>query len=271
MTMSRSASPPSADDRWPIDAGWATATGPRPDNQDRVATSARWAVVSDGAGGHRGGEVAAQLTVDAVASRLGTPGEPFDEGTVGRSLTDANAAVRARRAADPDVSAMVATLTLAVARRVDAIASTWLLLDVGDSPAWLLRAGRLHRLTREDNMAAELVRVGAISRAEARHHPGRHVITKAIGSADTVVASHATMSLRPGDALVLASDGVEVLDEATMADVMSGAAASADAARAVVAAALAHGASDNVTVAVVRHRAEALEGLADPAAGDGPR
>jgi PPM family protein phosphatase len=272
MTMFRSAAPASLDDRWPIDAGWATATGPRPDNQDRVAAAARWAVVSDGAGGHRGGDVAAQLTVDAVVARLGTPGEPFDEGTVGRSLADANAAVRARRAADPDVATMVATLTLAVARHVDPIASTWLLLDVGDSPAWLLRAGRLHRLSHEDNMAAELVRAGAISRAEARHHPGRHVITKAIGSADTVVASPTTVSLRPGDALVVASDGVEVLDEGTMADVMSGAAASADAAHALVAAALSHGASDNVTVAVVRHRAEAVDGLVGgPAAGDGPR
>jgi PPM family protein phosphatase len=266
MTMFRSAPDAPADDRWPIDTGWATVTGPRPDNQDRAATSARWAVVSDGAGGHRGGALAAQLTVDAVVARLGTPGEPFDEGTVGRSLTDANAAVRARRAADPTVSSMVATLTMAIARAADPFASTWLLLDVGDSPAWLVRAGRLHRLTEEDNLAAELVRAGVISRAEARRHPGRHLITKAIGADDTVVASPATVSLRPGDALVLASDGVEVLDEGTMADVMSAATHAADAAHALVRVALDHGARDNVTVAVVRHRADALAGLVDEAA-----
>lgn len=251
-----------------IDAGWATATGPRPDNQDRAATSTRWAVVSDGAGGHAGGALAAQLTVDAVITRLTRPGEPLDERSVCRATNEANDAVRARRAADPEVATMVATLTMAVARAVEPIGSTWSLVDVGDSPAWLFAAGRLRRVSEEDNMAAELVRSGAISRAEARHHPGRHVITRAMGSDDTVVASPTTVSLRPGDGLVLASDGIEVVDEATMADIMSRSPTAGVAAHRLVEAALAHDATDNVTVAVVRHASDALDGLVadDPAA-----
>lgn len=244
-----------------IDAGWATATGPRPDNQDRAAVSSRWAVVSDGAGGHRGGALAAQLTVDAVVARLSSPDEPLDAGTVCRAACDAQAAVRARRATDPDVASMVATLTMVVARAVDPIGSTWSLVDVGDSPAWLLASGRLRRLSEEDNVAAELVRAGTISRAEARHHPGRHVITRAVGSDATVDASPTTVALRPGDALVLASDGIEVVDEATMVAVMSGAPTASDAARRLVDAALARGATDNVTVAVLRHRADAAAAL----------
>jgi PPM family protein phosphatase len=252
-----------------IDAGWATATGPRPDNQDRAATSTRWAVVSDGAGGHRGGALAAQLTVDAVVARLSLPGEPLDEASVRAAATEANAAVRARRSADLEVATMVATLTLAVARSVEPIGSTWSLVDVGDSPAWLFAAGRLRRVSEEDNLAAELVRSGAISRAEARRHPGRHLITRAMGSDDTVDASPTTVSLRPGDGLVLASDGIEVVGEATMADIMTRSPTAGVAAHRLVDAALARDATDNVTVAVVRHVPDALDGLVvdDPVTG----
>lgn len=257
MTLFPGADPSAAaDDRLLVDVGWATATGPRPDNQDRAAVTSRWAVVSDGAGGHRGGALAAQLTVDAVVARLASAVEPGDETTVGLALDDANAAVRAGRNADPTVASMAATLIVAVARAVDHIGSSWTILGVGDSPAWLVTGGRLRRVSEDDNLAAELVRAGAISRAEARHHPGRFLITKAIGTDDTVTASPLTVSLRPGDGLVLATDGVDVLDEAVMMEVISTAPDAAQAARRLVDAALARGATDNVTVAVLAHRDE---------------
>ncbi len=277
-----------------IDAGWATATGPRPDNQDRAAVSPTWAIVSDGAGGHRGGALAAELTVDAAVARFtaawdsvagatgdivgaaaadpslvgdsgGVRDSVIDPGVVGDAVADADAAVRARQAADPDVASMAATLTLAVAARIRPDGSTWIVANVGDSPAWRLAGGRLTRVSEEDNLAAELVRAGAITRDEARRHPGRHVITQAVGAAQTVAASPATVTLRPGDRLVLASDGIEVLDDASMMEVMSGAPSATQAARRLVDAALARGATDNVTVAVIRHRREPAD--LDPAAG----
>jgi PPM family protein phosphatase len=235
-----------------IDTGWATATGPRPDNQDRAATSARWAVVSDGAGGLRGGARAAQLSLDAVIARLESSGDRLDEQIACRAVVDANAAVRAGRG-DPEVASMAATLTLAVAVDIDVSGSTWSLLTVGDSPAWARTPAGLHRLSEEDNLAAELVRAGAISRAEAREHPGRHVITRAMGSDDAVATTPVAVTVAPGDGLVLASDGVEVLDEAAMMVAMDGAPTARDAAHRLVDAALAAGATDNVTVAVVTH------------------
>lgn len=248
------ASPSAADDQRVIDVGWATATGPRDENQDRAAVSPRWAVVSDGAGGHAGGARAAQLSVDAVVDRLAAAGQAVDDEVARRAAADANDAVRAGRAADPSVEKMAATLTFAVARAATPIGSTWSLVAVGDSPAWLLAGGKLRRVTEADNVATELVRAGVISRAEARRHPGRHLVTRAMGTDDTVTASPVTVSLRPGDALVLATDGVEVLDEAAMMEAMSSSSDSTAAARRLVAAALAHGTSDNVTVVVIRHR-----------------
>ncbi len=257
MSLLRPPDPASAsiEGRW-IDAGWATATGPRPDNQDRAAVSPTWAVLSDGAGGHRGGALAARLTVEAAIARLTAAGDAVDPGIVGDVVADADAAVRARQAADPDVATMAATITLAVATGVGPDGSVWDVANVGDSPAWVLASGRLTRVSEEDNLAAELMRAGAISRDEARRHPGRHVITRAVGAAGTVVASPATVTLRPGDGVVLASDGIEVLDETAMMEVVSGAPSAVQAARRLVDAALARGATDNVTVVVIHHRHE---------------
>jgi PPM family protein phosphatase len=237
-----------------VDAAWATATGPRPDNQDRAAASPRWAIVSDGAGGLPGGATAARLAVEAAVVRLASDPGRLDRAVVEAAVADANRAVRAGQAADPTVATMAATLTLAAAESVGPGGSTWQVANVGDSPAWLVAGDGARRVTRDDNLAAELARTGAISHDEARRHPGRHVITQAIGPAATVALSPVTVPLRPGDALVLASDGIQALPVEAIMEVVDGAPDAQQAARRLVDAALAAGTTDNVTAAVVRHR-----------------
>src|SRR6266511_1132011 len=120
-----------------IDFGCATATGARPDNQDRCEVSPRWAVISDGAGGYAGGALAAELTVREVVARLDASEGAIVETVVNQALMHANAAVRSRRASDAAVSDMAATLTLAIATAGQADESSWLVVNIGDSPAWL--------------------------------------------------------------------------------------------------------------------------------------
>jgi PPM family protein phosphatase len=229
--------------------GWATATGPRPDNQDRCAAGPTWAVVSDGAGGHRGGALAATLTVDAVAPRLAAAGPTPDEDLVVAAVEAAHAAVRARQDADMAVADMAATVTLAVAaepgRRL------WLVANVGDSPAWLAGPAGAVRVTQDHNAAAELVRAGVLTADEARTSPGRHLITRAIGGVDPPAADVALVTVPPGGRLVLASDGLGVLDEPAIMEVVADTPEPPTIARRLVAEALAGGTSDNVTVVVV--------------------
>jgi PPM family protein phosphatase len=236
-----------------MDLGCATATGPRPDNQDRCDVAPHWAIVSDGAGGSAGGAFAAELTVREVASQLKAADRAIDENLVTRAVMGANDAVRAGRASDDAVADMAATLTLAVSVAVDEGESHWLLVNVGDSPAWLAASHRFIRVTEEHNVAAELVRSGAITRDAARTHPGRNLITRAIGVADSVTVDPVPITLHPGDQLVLASDGLEVLNEVEMQGIIRGASTAEDVARRLVDAALLNFAHDNVTVAVLRH------------------
>ena len=238
----------------PIDVGCATATGARPDNQDRCEVAPRWAIISDGAGGSAGGALAAELTVREVVSHLDASDDVIDAEVLTDAVVSANVAVRSRRASDAAVDAMTATLTVAVATAVDADHSSWLVVNVGDSPAWRADSYGFTRVTKEHNVAAELVRLGAISRDAARMHPGRHVITRSIGAEDSVTADPVRVTLHRDGLLILASDGLEVLDESAMHDASREASSAADAAHRLVDEALGNGASDNVTVAVLRHR-----------------
>ena len=243
-----------------VDVGSATDTGPRPDNQDRCAVSPGWAIVSDGVGGHAGGGLAAELTVEAVVSVLDAADGPdtagaVDEQLLRRTFEAANEAVRARRRDDPAVADMGATLTIAVlASPAERDGSRWLVASAGDSPAWRVTAASAERLTQDHTLAAELARTGAISEADAARHPGRHVVTRSIGSEDRIAPDITATVLQAGEALVLASDGMsDVLDPTEIHAAAAGAATAADAARRLVDAALARDAGDNVTAAVVRH------------------
>lgn len=272
-----------------VDAGAASDAGPRPDNQDRCVVSSRWAVVSDGVGGHAGGALAAELTVAAVLETLGAPdpgggsppgggageggggagaGVPVSEAVLRRAVTAANDAVRAGRRDDPAVADMGATLTVAAATSVGPEESHWLVASVGDSPAWLVTPAEATPLTQDHTMAAELMRAGAISAEEAARHPGRHVIIRSIGGEDRVAPDVTAATLRPGEAIVIASDGVgDVLAPTDVRDVTVGAPTAAEAARRLVESAVGRGATDNVTAAVVRQVASS--GGGPPGRDDG--
>lgn len=266
-TVDPVAPPRSSGDEF-VECAYTTALGSRADNQDRCAISPRWAVLSDGAGGHAGGALAAQLTVDAVVSCLQSgelaPAPPLLE----EAVTRANEAVRAGRRADHMVGNMAATLTVAVATAVDEGESSWLVANVGDSRAWLVTPQTASQITEDDNVAAQLVRSGNLTPQEALTHPGRNWITRAIGAEDELAPRTTPIRLRPGDALVIASDGLDVLSTDDICRLMAERPNPSDAVGALVASALRKGALDNVTAAVVRHVSSSSH--ASMPAGDPP-
>jgi serine/threonine protein phosphatase PrpC len=235
-----------------IDTGYATDPGSRPTNEDRATVSAFWAVISDGAGGHAGGDIAAQLAVEVVASRLHRTAGDADHALVVDALVEANAAIRSRRRADPERANMAATLAIVACTSFRPAASRWVVTNVGDSPVWHWSGGRLARLSEEHNIATELVKAGMLSAESSRGHPGRHTITRALGLADEVAPHITDAVLHCGERLVLASDGVEILTEAEISATIARHERALGTAQGLVAAALSAGATDNVTVAVVR-------------------
>ena len=150
---------------------------------------------------------------------------------------------------------MAATLTIATARSVAADRSRWVLANVGDSPAWLVTAAEALHVTVEHTLTAELLRAGAIPPEAAATHPQRHVVTRAIGMENQVLADSRSITMAAGDSLILASDGLsDVMDATDIFQVVAPASTADEMARMLVAAALARATADNVTVVVLRHR-----------------
>jgi len=160
-----------------------------------------WAV-ADGAGGHQAGDVASRVITDilkAVPTGIGAA-ELLAE--VRLRLARANSALWVEAARRGPQAMLVSTIVVLLARD-DHYACLW----AGDSRAYLLRGGRFRRLTRDHSLVQEMFDAGAISAAEAEHHPSANIITRAVG-AETFELDKVTDRLCAGDRFLLCSDGL---------------------------------------------------------------
>ncbi len=217
----------------------------RSGNEDAFAVEPPLFVVADGLGGHQAGEVASGIAVDAVVELAP---EELDVDALADSVRVANE--RIIRAAHEGVGreGMGTTVTAAVVR-----GTRIALAHAGDSRAYLLRDGRLDRLTHDHSVVGEMVRSGTLTEEEARHHPSRSVITRALGSDPDMPVDRLEVTASPGDLLLLCTDGLHgMLDEDAIADILVSAPDPRHAVDRLVSAALDAGGADNVTVVVVR-------------------
>lgn len=183
---------------------WATATHQgmvRETNEDSVypkssgeSSDEVLLIVADGMGGHVAGEVASRLAINAAAS---TDVDPADRVAAG------NRAIREEVARDPGLDGMGTTMTLL---QIEDGAAT--IAHVGDSRAYLLRDGELRQLTEDHTVAAEYVAQGQLSPEEAATHPQRHMLLRTLGLTRFVNIDEVTVEIRPGDRLLLCSDGL---------------------------------------------------------------
>jgi serine/threonine protein phosphatase PrpC len=215
-------------------------------NEDRfldLPEQGLWAV-ADGMGGHRAGDMAAQMVVDAIAE---IAAETSVEG-IRSAVQAANARLVNHSASSrQDVSGSTLVVLTIEGSRYDCL---W----AGDSQAWLRRGGGWRQITRDHSLVEDLLQAGAIE-ADQRHlHPHRHVITRAVGVAETLELDHVQGSLADGDVILLCSDGLtNVVDPAALA-IPAGTPDLDAMADALLSQALAGGAADNVTFILVLFR-----------------
>ena len=180
-------------------------------NQDAIGTfdlhdgAGRLVMVADGMGGHRGGEVASRMAVDCVRDVL-LPSEPDPDNLVD-ALHEAN--TRINRAGSEDRS-LAGMGTTGVALLFADGGRAWV-AHVGDSRAYRVSEGRIEALTDDHSVVGELVRLGRITAEEARHHPQRNEILRAIGTQEQVKVEINEVDVLPGDRFLLCSDGLSTL------------------------------------------------------------
>jgi protein phosphatase len=220
----------------------------RTTNQDRLLAKAPLFAVADGMGGHAGGEAAAVLAIATFDERAGLCSETDPHTALRTLIAEANRRIRERAASEPAYEGMGTTIISAFVHD-DAVTTA----HVGDSRAYRFRDGALERLTEDHSLVGELLKLGALTPEEAEQHPQRSVVTRALGTRETVEPDVQTHVARDGDVYLLCSDGLtKMLTEAEMAATLTGAARLDDAGDRLIAAANEHGGEDNVTVCLFR-------------------
>jgi len=163
-------------------------------------------IVADGMGGHAAGEVASEMAVRITSQTIGSLRGLSDEEAgerVRTAIRTANDAIFERTLSEQDKRGMGTTATVLVL-----LPERYLIGQVGDSRAYLLREGELHQLTKDHSYVQEQVDAGLLTPDQARVHPYSNVITRCVGAGVDVAPDIYFGSLEKGDILLLASDGL---------------------------------------------------------------
>ena len=249
--------------------GAATDTGNlRGQNEDAHIAEQNLFAVADGMGGHNAGEVASAMAIEhlrSVALSGVTSAEAFAQ-----VVRDLNGAIYSSATSTTDQRGMGTTLTAAALLTSTSDTdqpSQIVIANVGDSRTYLLRSGELRQMSVDHSYVQELVTEGLLTVDEARTHPRRNIVTRALGIDEQVSVDTWTIPMFDGDRFMLCSDGLvdEVpLDEIT--EMMREHSAPQHVAERLVSAAKRHGGRDNITVIVVdvNINAAAQEVVANP-------
>jgi protein phosphatase len=236
----------------------------RSGNEDSYFVDAerRLFVVADGMGGHAAGEVASQVAVEAIGEFVAlTSGDdeitwPFgvdssmslNGNRLKTAVRYANDKVFQRMKESSEYEGMATTV---VASLVDGSDAT--IAHVGDSRAYLYRGGQLSQLTNDHSWVNEQVQGGLISPDQARTHPLRNVVTRALGGRPDIDVDMLGHAAELGDALLLCSDGLtSMVPDDEIARVIAEGATVEETGRKLVEEAIARGGEDNITVVLIR-------------------
>ncbi|MGH7562163.1 MAG: Stp1/IreP family PP2C-type Ser/Thr phosphatase [Gemmatimonadales bacterium] len=208
-------------------------------------------IVADGMGGHAAGEVASEMAVSIIANKLGSLRGLNDGEAATRmrsAIRDANQAIFERTISEHDKRGMGTTTTVMVL-----FSKRYLIGQVGDSRAYLLRRGELLQLTKDHSYVQEQVDAGLLTNEQARTHPYSNVITRCVGANEDVAPDIYFGNLEAGDVVLLASDGLTgMLEDNQLARILEAEDNPELAVNRMIADANRRGGLDNITAIVIR-------------------
>ena len=208
-------------------------------------------IVADGMGGHAAGEVASEMAVRVIAREVGSLQGLNDEQVAERmrlSIRAANGAIFERTLTEHDKRGMGTTVTA-----LTLFANRFLIGQVGDSRAYLLRDGKLAQVTKDHSYVQEQVDAGYLTPEQARTHPYSNVITRCVGANADVMPDVYVGSVRERDLFLLASDGLTgMLEDPQLAEIMKNGLQPQEQVDTLIEEANRHGGLDNITAIMVR-------------------
>lgn len=227
-------------------------------NQDYVYASAQPVgvlpnlfIVADGMGGHNAGDYASKSTVETIIKEVENTHEKYPNRILDDAIKKANHHIIELAENCEELSGMGTTV---VAATIDG--SELVVANVGDSRLYVLD-GELKQITIDHSLVEEMVRMGGLDRAEARNHPKKNIITRAIGVLDTVRVDFFEVELKKGDMVLLCSDGLtNMLEDKEIEEILKDKGSMKDKADRLISAANKNGGKDNIAVVLIEPFAE---------------
>lgn len=204
-------------------------------------------VVADGMGGHRAGEYASRLAVEVLKQEIEDSQEESPEATMKSAITHANERVLAAARQDARLSGMGTTLVAATV-----IERTLYFANIGDSRLYLVNDD-IKQLSKDHSLVQEMVRLGGINREEAKHHPDKHIITRAIGAKEELEIDFFEYRLKKGDMILMCTDGLSnMVEDEEILRLMKSSRDVVEAVEQLIERAKDNGGSDNIGVIVAK-------------------
>ena len=222
-------------------------------NQDYVYTSDKPVghlpnlfVVADGMGGHRAGDYASKYTVEVLERELKRSDEEDVERALIQAVKVANHELIREAGTDEHLKGMGTTIVVATI-----INQMMYFANVGDSRLYLINQGIL-QLTKDHSLVEEMVRLGGIKPEEAKHHPDKNIITRAIGAKEEVEVDFYEHRLKKGDIILMCTDGLSnMVEDEELFHIVQGARDVVEAAEMLVETAKENGGTDNIGLVLI--------------------
>lgn len=222
-------------------------------NQDYVYTSENTIgnlpnlfIVADGMGGHNAGDYASKATVEIMVEEIGQSKEKDAVVIFKNAIGAANTQIRSKASEEPDLEGMGTTVVAATC-----MGNQLQVANVGDSRLYVVNQ-KIRQITRDHSLVEEMIRMGGLGREEAKNHPDKNIITRAIGAGDTVEPDFFTVDVEEGDLVLMCSDGLtNMLEDEEIRMILSGARDIVEKAYRLVEAANENGGRDNISVVLI--------------------
>ena len=208
-------------------------------------------VVADGMGGHQAGDYASKYTVEVLQREIKANTSNDIERVLVSAIKKANTEIIKEANSDPHLKGMGTTCVAATI-----VNQMMYFANVGDSRLYLINQG-IVQLTKDHSLVEEMVRLGGIKPEEAKHHPDKNIITRAIGAKDNVEVDFYEHRLKRGDIILMCTDGLSnMVEDDELFHIVQGGRDIVEAAEALVEAAKENGGTDNIGIILVEPLAD---------------
>lgn len=231
-----------------------TDTGKRREmNQDYVFTSEsrignlpNLCILADGMGGHNAGDYASRYTVETMTAAVAKDSSDEPVSIIRNAIQVANQAILEKAKTDIDLDGMGTTVVAAVV-----LGSELCVANVGDSRLYVI-GDEIHQITRDHSYVQEMVRRGELDEKDARVHPDRNIITRAIGGGNPLEVDFFEVELKESDRVLMCSDGLtDMIEDEEILRILKEKETTAEGIECLVETANENGGNDNITVVVI--------------------